>query len=285
MRYGLLGANGLLGTDLANEMSFLPTSFDSVARTELNSGFSLDEVKSKLNDLDCIINATGFTAVDKAESDQDEANLVNGEFPGTLALAAKELGARLIHISTDYVFDGTSTLPYKPTDTPNPHSAYGRSKLAGEIAVQESGADYQIFRTAWLYGANGNCFPKTVARILKEKGQMKVVNDQVGQPTWTKDLAELVLAHQDLDPTERPKIVHGTASGSCSWYEFACEIASSLGYDPNKVIIPITTDEYPTPAKRPAYSVLDNANETGLIIGNWRERWKEAAPLVLAEYL
>jgi dTDP-4-dehydrorhamnose reductase len=114
---------------------------------------------------------------------------------------------------------------------------------------------------------------------------MKVVNDQVGQPTWTKDLAELVLAHQDVDPTDRAKIVHGTASGSCSWYEFACEIALSLGYDPEQAIISFTTAEYPTPAKRPAYSVLDNANETGLIIGNWRERWKEAAPLVLAEYL
>jgi dTDP-4-dehydrorhamnose reductase len=114
---------------------------------------------------------------------------------------------------------------------------------------------------------------------------MKVVADQIGQPTWTKDLAELIIAHQDLEASSRPSIVHATASGSCSWYEFACEIASSLGYDPEKVIIPITTAEYPTPAKRPAYSVLDNQNETGLFIGDWRERWKEAAPLVLAEYL
>jgi dTDP-4-dehydrorhamnose reductase len=231
------------------------------------------------------MNATGFTAVDRAESEQDQANLVNGAYPGKLAAAAKEVGARFIHISTDYVFDGTSATPYKTTDTPNPQSAYGRSKLAGEISVQESGADYQIFRTAWLYGANGNCFPKTVARVLKEQGQMKVVNDQVGQPTWTMDLAELIIAHQDLEASARLRIVHATASGSCSWYEFACEIALSLGYDPEQAILPISTAEYSTPAKRPAYSVLDNKNETGLVIGDWRERWREAAPLVLAEYL
>lgn len=234
---------------------------------------------------DVFVNCVAYTAVDKAESEPDLAMVVNGDHAGKLARAAKELGARLVHVSTDYVFDGTSSSPYKTTDTPNPQSAYGKSKLLGENAVQESGAGYQIFRTAWLYGANGNCFPKTVARVLKEQGQIKVVNDQVGQPTWTKDLAELIIAHQDLDASLRPRIVHGTASGKCSWYEFACEIALSLGYDADQVIIPITTAEYPTPAKRPAYSVLDNVNETGLVIGDWRERWREAAPLVLAEYL
>jgi dTDP-4-dehydrorhamnose reductase len=230
------------------------------------------------------VNLVGYTKVDQAESEQDQANLVNAEYSGKLALAAKDLGARFIHISTDYVFDGVSNTPYKTTDTPNPQSAYGRSKLSGEIAVQESGADHQIFRTAWLYGANGNCFPKTVARVLHEAGQMKVVKEQIGQPTWTKDLAELIIAHQDVDAGRRPRIVHATASGSCSWYEFACEIALSLGYDPEQAILPISTAEYPTPAKRPAYSVLDNQNETGLVIGDWRERWREAAPLVLAEY-
>ncbi len=288
MLWSVVGGSGLLGSDVMKTLTASGKEVFALSRPTLNLSESPLEVSKVLGGhgtVDTVLNATGYTAVDKAESDQNEANQVNGGFSRTLALAAKELEARFIYISTDYVFDGTSRTPYKTTDIPNPQSAYGRSKLAGEVAVEESGADYQIFRTAWLYGANGNCFPKTVARVLKEKGQIKVVNDQVGQPTWTKDLAELVLAHQDVDPTERPKIVHGTASGSCSWYEFACEIALSLGYDPEQAIIPITTAEYPTPAKRPAYSVLDNANETGLIIGNWRERWKEAAPLVLAEYL
>jgi dTDP-4-dehydrorhamnose reductase len=284
----VVGGSGLLGSDVIKTFAASGKEVFALNRPTLNLSESPLEVSKVLGGhgtVDTVLNATGYTAVDKAESDQDEANQVNGEFPRILALVAKELGARFVHISTDYVFDGSSNTPYKTTDIPNPQSAYGRSKLAGEIAVRESGADYQIFRTAWLYGANGNCFPKTVARILKEQGQMKVVADQIGQPTWTRDLAELIIAHQDLEAIARPRVVHATASGSCSWYEFACEIALSLGYDPEQAIISITTAEYPTPAKRPAYSVLDNVNETGLIIGNWRERWKEAAPLVLAEYL
>jgi dTDP-4-dehydrorhamnose reductase len=155
----------------------------------------------------------------------------------------------------------------------------------GEIAVQESGADYQIFRTAWLYGENGHCFPRTVAKILHEKGQMSVVSDQAGQPTWTKDLAKLIIAHQELGSGIRQGIVHATSSGSCSWFEFASEVALSLGFEPKEVIAPISTAEYPTPAKRPAYSVLNNQNETGLVIGDWRERWRLAAGLVLAKQI
>jgi dTDP-4-dehydrorhamnose reductase len=286
----ITGSTGLLGFEISLALRHQGETLYELNRSNLDpiqpgEGFSLEDFSTPNIRISELVNAVGYTAVDKAESEQDKANLVNAVYPEKLALAAKDLGSRFIHISTDYVFDGTSTIPYKTTDIPNPQSAYGRSKLGGEIAVQESGADYQIFRTAWLYGANGKCFPKTVARVLKEQGQMKVVNDQVGQPTWTKDLAELIIAHQDLEASSRPRIVHATASGSCSWYEFAFEIALSLGYDPEKVIIPITTSDYPTPAKRPAYSVLDNQNETGLVIGDWRERWKEAAPLVLAEYL
>jgi dTDP-4-dehydrorhamnose reductase len=288
--WGVIGNTGLLGSEIAAALDNSGIQNHGFNKANLSVDQSTDSITQALGqhfqeNTSTLVNAVGYTAVDKAESEQDQANLVNAEYPKKLALAAKDLGSRLIHISTDYVFDGTSATPYKTSDTPNPQSAYGRAKLAGEIAVQGSGADYQIFRTAWLYGANGNCFPKTVARVLEEQGQMKVVNDQIGQPTWTKDLAELIIAHQDVDASLRPKIVHGTASGSCSWYEFAREIALSLGYDPDQVIIPITTAEYPTPAKRPAYSVLDNQNETRLIIGDWRDRWREAAPLVLAEYL
>ena len=289
MLWGVIGNTGLLGSELMRLLEASGIRATGFNRETLDLDGSIPDLVEKVSQqagpASALVNCVGYTKVDQAESEQDQANLVNAVYPGKLALASKELGARFVHISTDYVFDGTSSSPYRTTDTPNPQSAYGRSKLAGEIAVQESGADYQIFRTAWLYGANGNCFPKTVARVLQEAGQMKVVNDQIGQPTWTMDLAELIIAHQDLEASVRPRIVHATASGSCSWYEFACEIASSLGYDPDQVIIPITTADYPTPAQRPAYSVLDNQNETGLVIGDWRERWREAVPLVLAEYL
>jgi len=288
MKWMLAGKTGLLGSDATECLAAQGHEILELNRSTLNNAESPREIihfMAAQRFVDFVFNATGYTAVDTAETEKDQANLVNCEYPKMLALVSKDLRARFIHISTDYVFDGTSTTPYKTTDTPVPQSVYGRSKLAGEIAVQQSGADYQIFRTAWLYGANENCFPKTVARVLNEKGQMKVVNDQIGQPTWTKDLAELIIAHQDVESGLRPRMVHATASGSCSWYEFACEIAISLGYDPEKVIIPTTTAEYPTPAKRPAYSVLENQNATGLVIGDWRERWREAAPLVLAEYL
>jgi len=288
MLWGVVGSDGLLGSEIQAPLvnrGFLSKTFN---RQSLNLAASQDLILEQISargPFDRLVNAVAFTEVDQAEFEQSPAFEVNEEIALRLALSAKDMGSRFLHISTDYVFDGTSTAPYKTTDTPNPQSVYGWSKLAGEIAVQESGADYQIFRTAWLYGANGNCFPKTVARVLKERGQMKVVADQIGQPTWTKDLAELIIAHQELEASSCPKIVHATASGSCSWYEFACEIALGLGYDPEKVITPITTADYPTPAKRPAYSVLDNQNETGLVIGDWRARWREAAPLVLAEYL
>lgn len=290
MLWGVIGNTGLMGSEMVNALNNSGIKNQAFNRTNL----SLDQTTDSLTQIlsrflqekpSTLLNAVGYTAVDNAESEQDQANLVNAEYPGKLAVAAKELDASFIHISTDYVFDGTSNVPYKTTDTPNPQSVYGRSKLAGEIAVQASGANYQIFRTAWLYGANGNCFPKTVARILREQGQVKVVSDQIGQPTWTKDLADLIIAHRAIESRSGPRVLHATASGSCSWYEFAREIALSLGCDPDKVIVPITTAEYPTPAKRPAYSVLDNVNETGLVIGDWRERWREAAPLVLAEYL
>jgi dTDP-4-dehydrorhamnose reductase len=284
--WGVIGNTGMLGSDLEQELRRAGHKVIGLNRSNLDLTISPSELARQISSqgqFDFLVNCVAYTAVDKAESEPDQARIVNGEYAGKLASVAKELGARFVHISTDYVFDGTSNTPYRPEDRTNPQSAYGRSKLAGEIAVQESGADYQIFRTAWLYGANGPCFPKTVQRVLGQAGSMKVVADQVGQPTWTVDLAKLIIAHSKLDQAARPRIVHGTASGQASWFDFASEIARSLGHDSEKVVQPITTADYPTPAMRPAYSVLDNQNETGLSIGDWRERWQEAAGLVLGK--
>jgi dTDP-4-dehydrorhamnose reductase len=254
-------------------------------RENLNLDDSVEGIARQLEGFDAVVNAVAYTAVDKAESESELANLVNGDYAGKLASASKIVGAKFLHLSTDYVFDGDSEVPYILDAIQNPQGAYGRSKLLGEQLIEQSGSNYTIFRTAWLYGVHGRCFPKVIHEKTLRGEPLKVVNEQFGQPTWTKDLAELIIAHQDLEANVRPRMVHATASGRCSWYEFACEIALSLGYDSEQVIIPITTAEYPTPAKRPAYSVLDNQNETGLVIGDWKERWREAAPLVLAEYL
>ena len=285
MRWAVIGNTGLFGSDLQKTLLSSGEKATGFNRSHLDLSKSTSELAQEISSVgqfDALANCVAYTAVDKAESEPDLAMLVNGEYAGKLALVAMELGARFVHISTDYVFEGDSGTPCQPQHKTNPQSAYGRSKLAGEIAVQESGADYHIFRTAWLYGANGPCFPKIVQRVLGEAGSMKVVADQIGQPTWTVDLAKLIIAHSKLEQSARPRIVHGTASGQASWFDFASEIAKSLGHDPEKVVIPTTTADYPTPAKRPAYSVLDNQNETGLVIGDWRERWKEAAADVLA---
>jgi dTDP-4-dehydrorhamnose reductase len=286
MRWAVMGNNGLFGSDLQKTLPCSEEEAIGFNRSNLDLSKSPSELAheiSKHGQFDILVNAVAYTAVDKAESEPDRAMLINGGYAGKLASVAKELGARFVHISTDYVFDGKLDAPYQLEDKTNPQSAYGRSKLAGEIAVQESGADCQIFRTAWLYGANGPCFPKTVQRVLGQAGSMNVVADQIGQPTWTVDLAKLIIAHSELDQAAHPSIIHGTASGQASWFDFASEVARSLGHDPSKAVQPITTADYPTPAKRPAYSVLDNQNETGLVIGDWRERWQEAAGLVLGK--
>jgi dTDP-4-dehydrorhamnose reductase len=283
--WGVIGNTGMLGSGLEQELLSSGHQAIGFNRSNLDLSKSPSELAQEISShgqFDVLVNCVAYTAVDKAESESDQATLVNGEYAGKLALVANELGSRFVHISTDYVFDGDSDTPYQPEHKTNPQSAYGRSKLAGEMAVQESGADYQIYRTAWLYGAHGPCFPKTVQRVLGQAGSMKVVADQIGQPTWTVDLAKLIIAHSKLDQAARPRIVHGTASGEASWFDFAVEIAGFLGFDPEKVVRPITTADYPTPAKRPAYSVLDNQTETGLVIGDWQERWREAAGEVLA---
>ena len=228
---------------------------------------------------DIVVNAIAYTAVDLAETNQSTANLINGESAGKLAAATARVGARFIQISTDYVFDGNKRTPYLTTDFTEPVTAYGKSKLRGEQLVASSGVDYAIMRTAWLYGQNGKCFPKTIARVLLEKGNVNVVDDQHGQPTWTRDVADQVIQIAALE--RMPRIVHAVSSGSATWADFAAQIAVSLGMDPETAISRVSTEDFPTAAKRPSWSVLENHIAGATPIGDWKVRWQEAAEKVL----
>ncbi len=278
MRIAVVGSTGMFGSELLNLLQTEGNESRGFNRGNLDFEQSSDYLAAEFKDFDAVVNAVAFTAVDKAESEIYEANTVNGIYAGLLAQAAKIAGARFIHISTDYVFDGTANTPYKVDEQVNPQTSYGKSKALGEQLVTESGADYSILRTAWLYGANGRCFPKVMAELLKKNGTVRVVSDQFGQPTWTRDLAETVL--QVLQLEAMPRIVHAVSSGKASWAEFAKEVALSIGLSAN-AIHEISSDEFPTAAKRPAWSVLDNSSDVLTPIGDWRERWREAAPEVL----
>ena len=283
MRWVVIGDKGLFGSEM---VAYLEAKGEMVLRFN-RSNLGLDELAESLarqiGPADVLVNAIGFTAVDKAESELYEANTVNGIYAGKLAQVAAILGAKFFHISTDYVFDGESETAYGTSAETNPQSVYGKSKELGEQLVAQSDANYTIFRTAWLYGAKGKNFAKTIAKKLTETGAVKVVNDQIGTPTWTRDLAEVVYAHGVHDFNE--KIVHAVASGSGSWFDFAREVAATLSEGDKYFLSPVSTEEFPTAAKRPAFSVLDNSENKGPIIGNWRERWKVAAPEVLSEFL
>jgi dTDP-4-dehydrorhamnose reductase len=280
MRIAVIGATGMFGSEmlsLLEEKGIDATGFD---RRNIELEQAPESLASDLDGFDALVNAVAFTAVDRAEAEIYEANTVNGIYAGVLAQAAKTIGAKFIHISTDYVFKGESETPYNVNDQIDPQTSYGKSKALGEQVVAESGADYSILRTAWLYGANGRCFPKVIAEILKKNGSVKVIEDQIGQPTWTRDLAEMVL--QVLQLKEMPRVVHATASGKTSWAGFAKEIAQSIGMRADSVK-EISSAEFPTAAKRPAWSVLDNSSDVITPIGDWRERWRVAAPEVLRE--
>jgi dTDP-4-dehydrorhamnose reductase len=224
-----------------------------------------------------IINAAAYTAVDKAESEPEAAQRINGEGPGHLAAAARDYGARLIHISTDFVFDGAASVPYRPDFPTNPLSVYGRTKRDGERAVLEALPERStIVRTAWVYAATGANFMRTMLRIMRANGAVRVVADQVGTPTAARSLAE-ALWRIACDP-EIHGIHHWTDAGVASWYDFAVAIAeegAGLGLVPPEVTVtPIATSDYPTPAHRPSYSVLDKRSLApyGLSPIHWRKR-------------
>jgi dTDP-4-dehydrorhamnose reductase len=214
-----------------------------------------------------VINAAAYTAVDAAETDEDRAFAINADGPRVLAAACAARRVPLIHVSTDYVFPGDASAPYEPSDELGPRSAYGRTKAAGEDAVLGSGASSWVVRTGWLYGKSGTNFVKTMAKLESSRPELSVVDDQVGGPTWTADLAagllELASRAATGDGPEQ-RILHCTNAGSVSWCGFARAVFTHLGADPSRVK-PCTTEEFPRPAPRPAYSVLSPAS--------WKEAW------------
>ncbi len=236
---------------------------------------------------DIIINPAAYTAVDKAEDEEALAYTINATTPGILAEEANKTGALLIHYSTDYVFDGQQTRPYREDDQTNPINAYGRTKLAGELAIQNLGCDHLILRTAWVYSRRGHNFLNSMNRLMQEKDELGIVNDQIGTPTSATFLADTTAEIVKKVLIERQNghfqsaVYHLTAAGKATWYEFACAIKNRLekqnALQPLAKLKPITTDEYPTPAKRAKYSVLDCSNvekKYHLTIPKWQTIFK-----------
>jgi len=273
----ITGANGQLGQEFkALERRYPQFHFLFTTRAELSieDDFLLKKFFKKHQPAFCI-NCAAYTAVDKAETEKETANHVNGDAPGFLAEVCDEFGTRLIHISTDYVFDGTSSIPYKETDQTNPVNHYGFSKLIGEQKVMEKDPDSIIIRTAWVYSEYGNNFVKTMIRLMKERESINVVSDQTGSPTYAADLAEAIMQIISK-PDPEPGIYHYSNEGRISWHEFALAIKEMTGSTCR--VNPIPTSQYPTPARRPSYSLLDKSkikSTFGLTIPNWNESLKK----------
>ena len=267
------GCNGQLGTELQKiasaEHQWLFTDIDTL---DICNKAAVDECFAK-HQIDVCINCAAYTAVDKAEDEPQLATLVNTFAPKVLAEACKKHNALLIHVSTDYVFGGDATEPYKVDDPINPQSVYGGTKADGERVIQMSGCNYMIVRTAWLYSSTGHNFVKTMLMLGDTKNEINVVADQKGCPTWAHDLAVALVALLNKNgKNEVHEIFHFTNEGQITWHEFATAIME-IGGKTCKVN-PITTDQYPTKAKRPTYSVLDLSKIkefAGIEIPDWRE--------------
>ena len=278
------GSNGQLGRELqVIAPQYVGFKFLFVAREELPIE-NEDAVKKYFatHAIDYCINCAAYTAVDKAESEEENAFLINATAVANLAKTCEENKIQLIHVSTDYVFDGTANKPYKETDKTKPESIYGQSKMQGEELAQKNDPSTIIIRTSWLYSSFKNNFVKTMLRLMKEKESINVVNDQFGCPTYAADLAVAIMHIIASGKShENPGIYHYTNAGITNWYEFALAIKKLTGSNCN--VNPITTAEYPTQAKRPAYSVLDTTKITstfGLAIPEWEESLKMCLLLI-----
>jgi dTDP-4-dehydrorhamnose reductase len=276
MRVLVTGATGQVGSEVITAMHRLGHDVIAPGRSGLDL-MQPSQVEHRVTTLvpDWIINCAAYTQVDRAESEPEQANTVNRDSAAALARAAATCNARLLHVSTDFVFDGSQSRPYREDDTPNPLGVYGRSKLEGEQAVREALPDAVILRTAWVYGVHGHNFVRTMLRLAGEGRPLRVVDDQTGSPTWAHDIAGAITA---LLQAGAAGLFHYTSAGSVSWCGFAGAIlseAAQAGFDiRTQTVEPITTADYPTPARRPAYSVLDTGKiqaELGLSIPDWRD--------------
>jgi dTDP-4-dehydrorhamnose reductase len=270
------GANGQLGQSIqfiANQYPNIQFIYTDYQELDITNFESCHTVFAKYKPQFCI-NTAAYTAVDKAESEAEKAHLINVIGPENLAKVCKEYNTILLHISTDFIFDGTSTQPYLETDIPNPKSVYGQTKLDGELAVQKNWEKHFIIRTSWVYSQFANNFMKTMLRLALERNSLSVVNDQIGTPTYAVDLAEVLINIIQSSITNKPSpfgIYNFSNEGVCSWYDFAAAIFHQKGITID--LQPIPTSAYPTPAKRPSYSVLDKSkikNTFNLKINDWK---------------
>lgn len=283
----LIGKNGQVGWELQRTLApvgpVLAVDYPEIDLTDAAAARRL-VLENKPS---VVINAAAYTAVDKAEAETKIAQLINTLAPGVLAEAAKQVGALMVHYSTDYVFDGTKTTPYVETDPPNPLGIYGQTKLAGDQAVRSADGPHLIFRLCWVYGARGQNFLLTLQRLARERETLRVVADQFGCPTWSRLIAEAttlalrqVLAARDANATTGT--YHLSAGGATNWHGFASRIVELMPETGRRCreVAAITTAEYPTPAKRPAYSVLD-CGRLKKTFGIQLPDWEEGLRLVL----
>jgi dTDP-4-dehydrorhamnose reductase len=286
----ITGGEGQLGFELARALQSKAEVFALDRHTlDLSNPDSIvarcREIKPAL-----ILNPGAYTAVDKAESEPDLAMKINGVAPGILGEEAKRLGVPVMHFSTDYVFDGNATEPYRESDSPNPQNVYGRTKLAGEIAFAQSGATQFTFRTSWLYGNRRQNFYLTMLRLARERDELRVVADQIGAPTWVRPLADHALkaVHREgsrISAAIEPGLYHLTAGGQTSWHGFAEAILAAVA-DPArraKRVHAIATAAFPTPAARPAFSVLSNA-KLAAALGADMDDWATALTQCACEW-
>lgn len=286
----LTGITGQVGQELQQTLSSIGEVI-GVSRAELDLG-QPDQIQPRIAEIkpQVIVNAAAYTAVDKSETETDVAMAINADAPKEIAQAAQDIGATLVHISTDYVFNGQNHTPYLETDQTDPLGVYGSSKLLGEEGVRQNCDRHIILRTAWVYGSRGHGnFVKTMLRLGADREELKVVEDQVGSPTWSYDIAVAItnLVAKSLDDAEIQGTYHFTNSGVASWYDLAVAIfaeAELLGF-PLKIerVLPITTADYPTPAQRPAYSVLSKVKITE-ILGVYPPHWRESLRKMLTEW-
>jgi len=285
MKVLVIGSKGQLGCCLADQLSDTGYEIVFTSRAEIDIA-DLVSTKVKITALcpTIVINASAYTAVDKAEDDQYEADKVNHIAVDNIASTCSEIGCWLIHISTDYVFDGAASHPYGEDAETNPQGFYGDSKLKGELAIQASGCKYLIIRTAWVYSEYGNNFLKTMLRLGAERDDLSIVGDQIGCPTYAQDIAKSIVSILSCLDLKRSSsgIYHYCGDEPCSWYDFARAIFSEAeihGLKSPSNLKSITTVEYPTPAIRPAYSVLD-CTKIEDVFGVTRSNWRDGIKIV-----